>query len=311
MTQHASILVIGRACVDLFTQVDRPVRPDEKLEARLAWCGGGGPAANAAVALRRLGRRVRLACSIGDDALGRIALEGLAAEDVELLVPPRAGNTALAQIQAHADQRSVVFDRGSVAPIELDAAAADRWLADTHLLYVDGHEIAAASVLVDRAHQAGIPVLADLGTLRPGMAAWLPHLVWAVASPRFAAAFAGSEEGEAQLDALAAAAPQAIGVGVSLGAHGGIARCSGQDTARWRARKVGVVDSTGAGDAFHAGLADAFLQGMDPVRSLEWAATLGASVCRGPGGRKFLPVDRHDLTRFEARWPHRPEPAVL
>lgn len=307
---QASIVVVGHACVDVFTKVDRAPQPDEKIEARLAWCGGGGPAANAAVALRRLGHQVELACALGDDVLGRIAFEELEAENVGLLVPRGAGSTALAQIQAHGDLRSVVFDRGSVAPLQIERGIADRWLAGADLLYVDGHQIQAATVLVERARERGVPVIADLGTLRPGVEAWLGNLVWAVASPRFAAALAVSDDEDAQLEALAARAPQAVGVGITLGARGGVARCAGK-TLRWRSRKVGAVDTTAAGDAFHAGLADAYLQGMDPERSLEWAATLGASVCRGPGGRKFLPVDRHDLTRFFARWPHRPDPAVL
>lgn len=311
MTQDpACIVVVGHACVDVFTKVDRAPQPDEKLEARLAWCGGGGPAANAAVALRRLGHRVKLACALGDDVLGRIAYEELETEKVELLVPRAPGTTALAQIQAQGDRRSVVFERGSVAPLQIDRDVADRWLDRADLLYVDGHQIEAATVLVERAREKGVPVIADLGTLRSGVEAWLGDLVWAVASPRFAAALAGSEDQDAQIAALASRAPRALGVGVTLGARGGVAQCAGK-TLHWRSRKVGAVDTTAAGDAFHAGLADAFLQGMDPQRSLEWAATLGASVCRGPGGRKFLPVDRRDLMRFFERWPHRPDPAVL
>lgn len=310
MTRHARILVVGHACVDTVTQIDRMPAADEKLEARAAWCGGGGPAANAAVALRRLGHEVLLACALGDDVLGRIAREELENEGIRLMVPPGAGSTSLAQIQAEGPARRVIYKRGSVAPLMVDAAGAQRWLDGVELLYVDGHEPDAASVLVTQVRERGIPMIADLGSLRPGVEEWLGVLAWAVASPRCAAALARSEDLQVQLAALAQRCPRAVGVGVTAGSRGGVARCGGEDL-RWHARKVGVVDSTGAGDAFHAGLADAYLQGMDPAASLEWAATLGASVCRGPGGRKFLPVDRHDLSRFAARWPHRPEPAAL
>lgn len=307
MHRHARILVVGHACVDMITQVSHIPGPDEKVEASKAWCGGGGPAANAAVALRRLGHEVVLACALGDDSLGRIAAEELEREGVRLSVPPSAGTTSIAQIRAMGDRRSVVWKRGTVAPLVVDAHTIREWLDGVELLYVDGHEVEAAGALVHAAFESGVPVLGDLGTLRPSTEQWLPAMVWAVASPRYAAALAGTDDLDRQLETLATHAPDAIGVGVSLGARGGAARSRGRHLL-WKSRKVGVVDSTAAGDAFHAGLADAYLQGMDEQESLEWAAVLGASVCRGLGGRRFLPVDRADAQRFAAAWPHRPDP---
>jgi sulfofructose kinase len=307
MHRSARILVVGHACVDMVTQVSRVPGPDEKLEASKAWCGGGGPAANAAVALRRLGHEVWLACSLGDDVLGRIAAEELEREGVRLLVSPTSGTTSIAQIRAMGERRSVVWKGGTAPALEIDQPTLHVWLDGVDLLYVDGHEVEAAGALVAAAHRRALPVLGDLGTLRPSTERWLPAMVWAVTSPRYAAALAGTDDLGRQLDTLTAQATSAVGVGITLGARGGVARSGGRDF-HWRARKVGVVDSTAAGDAFHAGLADAYLQGMDVQASLEWAAVLGASVCRGLGGRRFLPVDRADAQRFAAAWPQRPDP---
>jgi sugar/nucleoside kinase (ribokinase family) len=61
-----------------------------------------------------------------------------------------------------------------------------------------------------------------------------------------------------------------------------------------------------AGDAFHAGLADAMLQGMETRAALDWAATLAAAVCRAPG-HAALPASRAQLQLWHGRWGHRPE----
>lgn len=294
------VLVVGHACIDLITRLERPLRPDEKAEATHAWMGGGGPGANAAVALRRLGHDVRLACALGDDDLGRLAHDQLVDAGVELVAPVREGTTSLAQIQVVGAHRSVAWRRGSAEA--LDAAGVGAWLDGVDLLYVDGHQLDCAQEAVRRAVARDVPVVADLGTLRAGMEGWLDHLAWAVSSPRFAAALAGSEEVERGLDALAARARGAIGVGITLGGRGGTARVAGE-TISWGPRKVRVLDTTAAGDAFHAGLADAFLHDLSPRDSLQWASAVGASVCRGLGGRDWLPRDRARMEAFAAAWP--------
>ena len=97
-------------------------------------------------------------------------------------------------------------------------------------------------------------------------------------------------------------------VGVSLGSRGGFALARGE-ALEWSARKTGVIDTTGAGDAFHAGLADALLQGMSSQESLDWAATLAAAVCRAPG-HSALPADREELALWHGRWGHRSPPTA-
>ncbi len=296
------VLVVGHACVDLITRLARRPGDDEKLEADVAWFGGGGPGANAAVTLRRLGHDVSLAARLGLDPAGAIAERELVDEGVRCLVPRIEGRTSLAQIQVVGHERSIAWKRGDTAPLAPDDSELDAWLDDTDLLYVDGHEPECAHRAVRRATDRSIPILADLGTLREGTDEWLPHLVWAVASERFARAFGAAEDPDAWLDALATAAPRAIGVGVTRGGRGGIARV-GDRRLRWGPRKVRVRDTTAAGDAFHAGLADAYLHGFAAEASLQWAAAVGASVCRDLGGRQMLPRDRARMQAFERAWP--------
>ena len=224
----------------------------------------------------------------------------LEAEGVQLVAERRRGTTALAQIQVVGAERSVAWRRGTAEGLDPDGV--DAWLDGVDLLYVDGHQLPCANAAIAAARERGIDVLADLGTLRAGMREWLPHLVWSVASRRFACEFAESEDPRDGIDALEHASSRAIGVGVTLGGRGGVARIAGRDVT-WGPRKVRVMDTTAAGDAFHAGLADAVLRGLEPETSLQWASAVGAAVCRGLGGRRWLPRDRARMQDFERAWP--------
>jgi sulfofructose kinase len=306
--RRARILVIGSSCLDSIAISAAEPPADGKTEASRIWIGSGGPAANAAIALSRLGHEVSLATSLGNDAAGELIAAKLIAAGVCLLVPAVPGGTSsLAQIRAVGADRSVLWRRGTLPDLKLDAGELARWIGASDLLYLDGHEVAAASDALQLAEQTGIPSVADLGSLRSGSEGWPGMLSSSVATPRWLARrFPGADSISSALESLAGEAPRAAMVGVSLGAQGGFSRFGGEHLA-WTARKTGVVDTTAAGDAFHAGLADGLLQGMSAQETLDWAATLAAAVCRAPG-HSALPADRDQLALWHGRWGHRSPP---
>jgi sulfofructose kinase len=303
--RHARILVIGHGCLDSISLTTDVAPADGKLEADRIWVGAGGPATNASIALRRLGHEVRLAAALADDPAGRLVSATLEAEGIEALCPPaRGASTSLAQIRSRAGERSVVWKRGKLPAVQFDPA----WMDGIDLVYVDGHEVAAATEALRRAAETGVPSIADPGSLRPGAEDWPGSLDSVVATPRWLSArYPGARSIEEAVERLAADARTGAVAGVTLGVGGGLARQHGERIT-WRARKTGAVDTTAAGDAFHAGLADAMLQGMDLEAGLDWAATLAASVCRAPG-HAALPVDRAQLSLWHGRWGHRPAAA--
>lgn len=303
--RHARILVIGHGCLDSISLTTDVAPADGKLEADRIWVGAGGPATNASIALRRLGHEVRLASALADDPAGRLVAATLEAEGVDVLCPPvQAASTSLAQIRSRRGDRSVVWKRGKLPAVEFDPA----WMDGVDLLYVDGHEVTAATAALERADAAGVPSVADPGSLRPGAEEWPGLLDSVIATPRWLSArYPGARSVEEAVERLAMDARPGAVSGVTLGVGGGLARQHGERVT-WTARKTGAVDTTAAGDAFHAGLADALLQGMDLEGGLDWAATLAASVCRAPG-HAALPRDRAQLRLWHGRWGHRPEPA--
>ena len=81
---------------------------------------------------------------------------------------------------------------------------------------------------------------------------------------------------------------------VTLGARGGI-YLEGERVRRYRARRVPVVDTTGAGDAFHGAFAAGLCFGLELAAALDLAAHAAALNCSALGGMGRL------MTRSELR----------
>jgi sugar/nucleoside kinase (ribokinase family) len=84
-------------------------------------------------------------------------------------------------------------------------------------------------------------------------------------------------------EALLALAPRFPVVALKLGAEGGMLSIEGKFSAL-PAPKVRVIDTTGAGDAFNAGLLDAWLNGEVAEDCLEAAIAAGTRSVQAPGG---------------------------
>ena len=79
------IVCIGSINVDFIFATARWPDEHEKYRAKSYVCAGGGSAANTAVELSRLGRKVTIVGGIGTDDLGNIALRSLIEAGVTIL----------------------------------------------------------------------------------------------------------------------------------------------------------------------------------------------------------------------------------
>src|SRR6478752_1025281 len=109
-------------------QVDALPGPDQRIPARDAVLAGGGPAATAAVALRRLGVQVALCAVIGDDEPGRFIAEGLLRESVDTtMLEARTGYPSALSVAIVPDAlpgtRSLIAHRETAIPTLTDDLA--------------------------------------------------------------------------------------------------------------------------------------------------------------------------------------------
>lgn len=292
------LLVVGELNADLLLVGD--VTPAfgqaEKLidDATLTM---GSSAAIMACGAARLGLRVALAAKVGDDDLGRILRRELEARGVDPagVVADPALKTGLTVIFSRGDDRAMLtypgaiprLRRADIAPALIGAA---RHLHLSSFYLLDDLRPAVPALFAD-ARRAGLTTSLDTnydpsgqwaGGVRAALAEadiFLPNL----AELR---AIAGAEDVDAALEQLAAGGAT---VAAKLGPAGGIAR-RGAQTARAESPAVRVVDTTGAGDTFDAGLIYGQLAGWELERSLRMACACGALSTRAMGGTAAQPT---------------------
>lgn len=232
---------------------------------------------------------------IGDDAAGT----GLAAElaasgvDLHLRTVPGAATGTIVSLVEPGGQRSMLADRG--ANLQLRADDVPPFLPGTHL-HLSGYTLldpgprTAGLAALESAVAAGCSVSLDPASTGPlthyGVDRWLEDTA--------AATLLLPNADEARLltgcsdvaDAARALAARHRIVAVSLGADGAL-WASGEGLVQRPAHPTEVVDTTGAGDAFSAGLLAAWLgsPGIDPADALDAGLARAADVVRRPGAR--------------------------
>ena len=126
----------------------------------------------------------------------------------------------------------------------------------------------------------------DADALFPSWSSVLECVDFPVVSRHFADELGQSRDPRACLDALAARG--ARGAVVTLGEGGAIGRF-GDRVIAVPAYPVGVRDTTGAGDAFHAGFATGLLRGLSAEACMRFACAVAALNCTGEGAQDGLP----------------------
>ena len=289
------VLCVGHASFDLTLMVTHHPGPDEKCSATgLATCGGG-PAANAAVAVARLGGRSAFAGYLGEDHAGSRHFNELQNEGVGLDLVVRGKHpTPVSVILVKPNGNRTVVSARIGTPF-LSADQVDFRRCPAQVILFDGHEPLVSTPLAQSARKSGAITVLDAGSVHRGTLELLPLVDYLVASERFARDFSGEENEEKAFKVLKEQAPSVV---VTLGERGLRARSCGRDL-RLPAFPVTAVDTTGAGDTFHGAFALALAQSSSFLSALIFAGTAAALTCMNIGARPGIPT-RQQVQQFLA-----------
>jgi len=237
-----SICTIGDLILDVVVLPDRPLAPDADTPATIRFAAGG-QAANVAAWASALGARSRLICKRGNDISSELAATEFARHGVEIRGPVVDGRGGVViSVRDGLGRRTMASDRGVAALLdrsELDPA----WVRPCDVLHVSGYcllgEPMAEAAIEAAAHARRVTV--DLASA---------HDIEIVGAGLFAARLRALGPDLAfATEAERAAVPELDATWViKLGARG--ARFP---EGLYPAPSVGVVDTTGAGDALAAG----------------------------------------------------------
>jgi sulfofructose kinase len=148
---------------------------------------------------------------------------------------------------------------------------------------LDGHDTAAASAAASWARAAGIPVIADLDDLYPGVEALIKNVDDLITSRDIPGRLMGQPDLQMSLPALRSKYGCRL-TAATLG-HEGVLAWDGTQFHYAPAYRVETVDTTGAGDIFHAGFIYGLLQSWPLQRQLEFACAAAALNCTAIGAR--------------------------
>ncbi|QIO34920.1 sugar kinase [Bradyrhizobium sp. 1(2017)] len=284
----AHVICLGLSALDQVWRVERPFAGgSEKIKAVEYGTLGGGMAANASVAVAKLGASVAFWGRAGNDAAGHEMRSAFVAEGVDVenfRLFPDGRSSVSGVIVDSSGERQIVNFRG------LYPEAAD-WLplksvARASSVLADPRWVEGAATLFREARARGIPTVLD-GDMADAevFERLLPLTDHAIFSEPALTSFAGS----ARDDSLAAVARFGCGVIAVTRGEGGVSWYENGQLHQQTAYAVEVVDTTGAGDVFHGAYALAIGVGLDVRAAMAFSAATAAMKCRHAGGRNGIP----------------------
>ncbi len=288
-TPPFDVVGFGFNTIDHVCVPARPLVGDGKARAHAYRQLPGGQVPTALVALQRWGLRTAYVGPFGDDAGAALQRASLHEAGVDLRGtrerPGLGSHTSLILVDAVTGERTVHWHRPeglALRPAELDRAV----LAGGRALLLDADDVDTALLAAGWARAAGALVMLDVDEPGPRTRALLACTDVAIVGTGFPQRHTGRADLGAALRAMAGDGPRLVVA--TLGAGGALA-CADGALRYVPARRVPVVDTTSAGDCFHAGALYGLLAGWDVDRTLHFAATAAALACTVLGGRTSVP----------------------
>jgi sulfofructose kinase len=258
---------------------------NSKVEFRISEVLPGGQVASAMVACSKWGLKTRYVGKIGDDPSGQLQkteMERAGVESHWIIAPDCQSQSSFILVDETTGERSILWRRDprlELLPQELRR----EWIVQAKLLHIDGHDCASAATAARWAREARIPVIADLDNLYPGVEALLENVDYLISSREFPARLSGEQN-------LLISLPHIF---TRFGCRVAAATLGDEGVLAWDGSKfhycpafaVAPIDTTGAGDIFHAGFAYAQIQRWDLEKALEFSCAAAALACTAVGAR--------------------------
>ncbi len=287
------ILCVGDVMIDVNAALPTPLAIGSDTPAPIRLLGGGS-AANTACWLVAAGTAAGFIGRVGDDALGRLAASELRAAGVDAqlgLDADRPTGSCIVLVDVDGE-RTMIPDSGAnraLAPADMDPLLfqpGDHLHLSAYTLFHAGQ--AGARRALELARSATMTISVDASSAAP-LAAFGVEEFFDLIGPDVLL-FANLDEarvltGEVEASVCADVLRQRVAaVVIKLGADGALYAAADQSLPV-AAHPIEVLDSTGAGDAFAAGLLAAGLSGATPEQFVRAGNELAARACQVAGGR--------------------------
>lgn len=283
----AGVLCVGFAAQDYVFAVDRIPTSPEKHRAHGLAVVGGGIAANASVAVARLGGTAMLAARLGDDAVGDEIVRTVEREGVDCSAVFRGAGmrSPLSSVIVDAAGERLVLSYEDPRMPEATHVIPDRLPAGISAVMCDTRwEAGSAKAFAAARASGGVGVLdGDRAPRSRGLVESATHVAFAAQALRELTGCADLASGLKQVGAGAA-----NWLAVTDGPRG-VLFLEGGQLRHAPAFPIQAADTLGAGDVFHGALALALAEGRPEADAVRFASAAAAIKCTRFGGRDGAP----------------------
>lgn len=279
------VLCCGMLVADFSFSLARRPDPDEKVKSESFFLTTGGPAANAALAVRLLGGTSELVATTGTDVLGKGLVSSLVEDGFSeaTIIHNEKGLNAAAILTIADGSRNVISQKASYEPKELPQAV-DNF--EPAVLLFDGHLPELSLQLMKKFPNA--KTVLDAGSFHAGTKALFDKVDWLIASKNFAMSFSENESVREAIKELNSMSKNVI---ITDGGSG-LLYIDKNLVKHLTAYNVETVDSNGAGDVFHGAFSYGLAKGFSFADNLRFSSAAAALSCTGKGIRKNVPSEK-------------------
>jgi len=261
---------------------------------------GGGPVATAMVALARLGADVSFVGKVGDDGDGDFIKSDFLRYGVDIshLITEKNAKSCvvLVLVDQNTGERCFTPRKETSSPLRVDELDRE-FITSASVLHLDSPDEASVTA-AQWALETGMQVVYDGGWYDENTHKLLELTNVAIVSKFFAGRFSPNSSPEEITQELYAMGRE-VAI-VTLGEKGCVVTYS-EGTFRFPAFQIKVVDTTGAGDAFHGAFIYGMLQNWDVPKTVEFASAVAALNCRKLSGRAAIPDLEEALSFIESQ----------
>lgn len=309
-TKTIKIMILGGLVMDLIWEVpDWPVKR-KAVQATRFRMQPGGKGLNQAIAAARLGAQVSVISAIGEDHLGDLLLEELDQADVDYQFVDRDG-------AAQTDATGVIVEKGDPGFIGGKLAGqtvggkllhrAENFIKRADVLMATC-EIKTETILTafEIAKKHKVTTILNPAPPEKLKSELLSLTDYIVPNEWEASIVAGMDQGGyTSTEGIAKKLRQlkAHNIIITTGGAGAAVLLLGENFRHFQAFDVDTVDSTGASDAFCAGLAVSLAQGKSADDSITIASAAGALSCMKFGASTSMP-EKNAVNNFLKRNHH-------
>ena len=296
------VTIAGEVNLDLILYgLPAKLDPERELLASDMMIALGGSSAIVAHNLALLGTRVGFVSRIGDDPMGQIALERLAASGTDVSRVRRSTDgtaTGLSVILTRDSWRNILTYLGTISKLSFEDLDFDYLASAKHFhlssFYLQTTLQPRVPELFRRLKAAGLTISMDTNDdpedrWQGGLQEALQYVDVFLPNEKEALRITGAQELERATMLLAEIVPLVV---VKRGAEGAMAQ-RGASCFKASPVKANAIDAVGAGDSFNAGFISQYIQGADVENCLAYGNLAGALSTTRPGGAEAFRDRQH------------------